>query len=198
MPQYGFDAARANRLLDEAGFRRGAGNMRFKASIELTPSSEFSRVSEYMKQALSRVGIDIEIRTSDLGTLLRRLYTDYDFNVSQNFLYMLPDPSAGVQRLYYGPNIRPGVVFSNASGWSTPALDKLWEEALVVDRGDLDEFLRLRPAAAPLLAKGYRVLRAQMSASFRINSRFNGGTSCRAVRPRPRGTSASQPPRSKP
>ncbi len=131
VPQYGFDAARANRLLDEAGFRRGGGNMRFKASIELTPSSEFSRVSEYMKQALSRVGIDIEIRTSDLGTLLRRLYTDYDFNVSQNFLYMLPDPSAGVQRLYYGPNIRPGVVFSNASGWSTPALDKLWEEALV-------------------------------------------------------------------
>lgn len=131
VPQYPFDIARANALLDEAGLKRGAGNVRFKLTHELIPSPEFSRTAEYIKQSLGRVGIEVEIRASDLGTLLRRVYTDYDFALDQNFLYMLPDPSAGVQRLYYGPNIRQGVAFANASGFSDPRLDKVWEDALV-------------------------------------------------------------------
>ena len=129
--QYPFDMATANRLLDEAGFARGAGGMRFKLTHELIPSPEFSRVAEYMKQSLSRVGIELEVRASDLGTFLRRVYTEYDFGITQTFLFMLPDPSAGVQRLYYGPNVRPGVAFANASGYANPALDKLWEAALI-------------------------------------------------------------------
>ena len=131
VPQYPYDVTAANRLLDEAGLQRSAGNMRFKLTHELIPSPEFSRVAEYLKQSLSRVGIELEVRASDLGTFLRRVYTEYDFGISQNFLFMLPDPSAGVQRLYYGPNIRPGVAFANASGYSNPVLDKLWEAALV-------------------------------------------------------------------
>ena len=131
VPQYNFDVAAANKLLDDAGLKRGAGNMRFKLTHELIPSSEFSRVAEYLKQSLSRVGIEVEIRASDLGTFLRRVYTEYDFGFTQNFLFMLPDPSAGVQRLYYGPNIRPGVAFANASGYANPALDKLWDAALI-------------------------------------------------------------------
>ena len=131
VPQYPYDVARANKLLDEAGHPRKGGAMRFKITQELIPSPEFSRVAEYMKQSLGRVGIDLEIRSADLGTLIRRVYNEYDFNVDQNFLFLLPDPSAGVQRLYYGPNIRKGVAFANASGWSDPKLDKIWEDALV-------------------------------------------------------------------
>lgn len=131
VPQYPFDVARANAILDEAGHRRGAGNMRFKLTTEYGPGAEIARTAEFMKQALTRVGIDLELRSSDLGTFIRRVYTDYDFNISQNWLYTLPDPSAGVQRLYYGPNIRQGVAFANASGFGTPALDALWEQAQV-------------------------------------------------------------------
>jgi peptide/nickel transport system substrate-binding protein len=132
VPQYAYDVAKANKLLDDAGYKRGANNMRFKLTTEYpTIQAEIARTAEYMKQALGRIGIDLELRASDLATAIRRYYTDYDFNVTQNWLYSLPDPSAGVQRLYYGPNIRKGVAFANASGYSRPDLDKLWDEALV-------------------------------------------------------------------
>lgn len=132
VPQYAYDVAKANKLLDDAGYKRGANNMQFKLTSEFpTIQAEIARTAEYMKQALSRIGIDLELRASDLATAIRRWYTDYDFNITQNWLYSLPDPSAGVQRLYYGPNIRKGVAFANASGYSTPSFDKLWDEALV-------------------------------------------------------------------
>ncbi|MBC7433864.1 MAG: ABC transporter substrate-binding protein, partial [Rubritepida sp.] len=40
MPQYGFDAALANRLLDEAGHRRGAGGVRFNLRHSPAPWGE--------------------------------------------------------------------------------------------------------------------------------------------------------------
>lgn len=126
---YEQDLPRANELLDEAGFPRQGNKPRFKLSVELTPSPEWSRLAEYFKQALGRVGIDVEIRSSDSPTFLRRVYSDYDFNLTLGFLFMLSDPSAGVQRLYYGPNIRKGVPFANASGYANPELDKIWEQA---------------------------------------------------------------------
>ena len=35
----------------------------------------------------------------------------------------------GVQRIYWSKNIRPGVSFSNASGYANPDADQLWEMA---------------------------------------------------------------------
>ncbi len=133
VPQYPFDVAKANQILDDAGYRRGANNMRFKVTTEYAPTTgpEIARSAEYLKQAWARIGIDLELRSSDLATLIRRIYTDYDFNVTQNWLYALPDPTVGVQRLYYGPNIRQGVAFANASGYANADLDKLWEQAAV-------------------------------------------------------------------
>ena len=129
VPMYGQDQKKANDLLDQAGFPRKGSAPRFKLTTELTPSPEFSRMAEYLKQSLARIGIEVEIRSSDSPTFLRRVYTDYDFNLSINFLFMFADPSAGVQRLYHGPNIRKGVTFANASGYSNPDLDKVWEQA---------------------------------------------------------------------
>lgn len=129
VPLYGQDLKKANALLDEAGFPRKGSAPRFKLTTELAPSPEFSRMAEYLKQSLARIGIEVEIRSSDNPTFLRRVYTDYDFNLAINFIFMFADPSAGVQRLYYAPNIRKGVAFANASGYSNPELDKVWERA---------------------------------------------------------------------
>lgn len=129
--QYEFSIAKANALLDEAGYSRKGSAMRFKVSTELAPVvPEFVRFTEYLKQALARVGIDLVIRSADLATFFKWTYTDYNFNIAQNFLFMFADPSVGAQRLYYGPNIRPGVVFANAAGYQNPAMDKLWEANL--------------------------------------------------------------------
>jgi peptide/nickel transport system substrate-binding protein len=131
VPQYPYDVAKANKILDDAGYKRGANNMRFKLTQDYPPGPETGRTAEYIKQALGRVGIEVELRGTDLANFIRKVYTDYDFNVSQNFLYLLPDPSVGVQRLYIASNIKKGTPFSNASGYDNPELNKVWDAARI-------------------------------------------------------------------
>ncbi len=120
----------ANQLLDEAGFPRGEDGVRFSFVHDLTPyGEEWRRFGEYVKQALTEIGIDIELRYEDVPTWLKRLYTDYDYAMSSNWLFGLPDPVLGVHRQYHSEQIRPGTVFVNGTQWSTPETDALMDAA---------------------------------------------------------------------
>ena len=126
--KYPFDPKKAEGLLDEAGFKRGAGGKRFKLIHDFLPyGNDYQRTAEYLKQALGKVGIEVEIRSQDVAAFIKRIYTDNDFDFSTNFFYALPDPTIGVQRIYWSKNIKKGVPFSNSSGYSNPETDKLIE-----------------------------------------------------------------------
>lgn len=128
--QYSFDPKKAETLLDEAGVKRGPDGTRFKIFLDYVPYGEdHLRLAEYIKQALGRVGIAVTIRSQDVAAWLKRLFTDYDFDLTTDFYYTLPDPTLGVQRIYWSKNIRKGVPFSNASGYSNPRIDELFEKA---------------------------------------------------------------------
>lgn len=131
-PQYPFDLKKAEQLLDDAGFKRGADGKRFRLVHDFLPyGADYQRTAEYVKQALGKVGIDVEIRSQDTAAFLKRVYTDGDFDLTSNFFYALPDPTIGVQRIYWTKNIRKGVPFSNASGYSNPEMDQVIESAQV-------------------------------------------------------------------
>jgi peptide/nickel transport system substrate-binding protein len=90
----------ANRLLDEAGFRRGPNGIRFEIVHDLTPyGEEWQRFGEYVQQTLAQLGIKVTLRYEDVPTWLRRLYTDYDFQLTSNWIQGLADPVLGVHRL---------------------------------------------------------------------------------------------------
>lgn len=127
---YDFDPKKAEELLDQAGHPRGADGMRFKLMHDPLPfGPDYMRTAEVMKQNLKAVGIDLEIRSQDTPTWLRRIYTDYDFDMTSNTLSALPDPTLGVQRVYWSKNIVKGVPFSNSSGYANPEMDKILEDA---------------------------------------------------------------------
>ncbi len=130
--QYAYDPEQANKLLDEAGFPRKDNGSRFGLSIDFSPYADtVPRTAEYIKQALRRVGIDLTLRSQDIPTMLRRVFTEYDYGMHMNFYYALPDPVLGVQRLYWGKNIKKGVPFANAHGYNNPEMDALLEAAQV-------------------------------------------------------------------
>ena len=147
----------ANKLLDEAGFKRGAGGVRFEIVHDQTPyGEEWQRYGEYVQQVLAEIGIKATLRYEDVPTWLKRLYTDYDFQLSSNWIQGLADPVIGVHRLYHSKQIRQGTVFVNESGWSSPRTDQLMDQATV----ELDpkkraalyqEFQKLVVEAAPLV-----------------------------------------------
>jgi peptide/nickel transport system substrate-binding protein len=147
----------ANKLLDEAGLRRGPGGIRFEIVHDLTPyGEEWQRYGEYVQQVLAEVGIKVTLRYEDVAKWLKRLYTDYDFQLSSNWIQGLADPVIGVHRLYHSKSIRQGTVFVNETGWSSPRTDQLMDQATV----ELDpkkraalyhEFQKLVVEAAPLV-----------------------------------------------
>ncbi len=123
---------RANKLLDEAGFPKKADGFRFEIVHDITPyGEEWQRFGEAVQQALAQVGIKATLRYEDVAKWLKRVYTDYDYFISSNFLYNLADPVLGVHRGFHSDRIKPGTVFVNGSRWSTPETDALMDKATV-------------------------------------------------------------------
>ncbi|WP_161539912.1 ABC transporter substrate-binding protein [Glaciimonas sp. PCH181] len=127
--QYPYDPKKAEQLLDAAGLKRGADGIRLKVTLDYGASSlEEERACQFIKQYLGKVGIQIELRSSDAATYLRRIFTDVDYDLMVSSLHMLPDPTLGVQRLYWTKNIVKAP-WTNGSGYSNPTLDRIMEAA---------------------------------------------------------------------
>ncbi|MBI4255479.1 MAG: ABC transporter substrate-binding protein [Candidatus Rokubacteria bacterium] len=127
---YPYDPARAERLLDEAGYRRGAGGVRFELTQDFLPYGEnWVRLAEYLKQQLGKVGIRVTTRASDLSGWLRRIYTDWDFQLTSTFSNNYADPAIGVERTYISGNIKKGVPFTNSMNYVNPEVDALFAQA---------------------------------------------------------------------
>lgn len=131
-PVYDYDPAEAEALLDAAGFPPGADGVRFKLVHDPLPYGDSpKRTGEYIQQALKAVGIDVELRSQDFATYIKRVYTDRDFDFTNNLMGNTFDPTLGVQRLYWSKNFKKGVPFSNGSGWNNPEADAALEAAAV-------------------------------------------------------------------
>lgn len=128
LPNYAFDPALAERLLDEAGYPRGADSVRFKLNIDHQPFNDtFANTSEYIRQNLKRVGIDVTVRNQDLPTFLRRVYGQYDFDLDGGTFSGYADPQMGVLRQYWSKTIQAGIPWVNASNYRSADMDRLIE-----------------------------------------------------------------------
>ena len=129
--RYPFDLKRAQALLDEAGLKPGTDGKRLKVTLDFDGGGgpTAARPAEFIKQALAKVGVDVELRAGDTATYLRRIFTDQDYDLMISSLHRLPDPTLGVQRLYWTKNIVKGAPWTNGSGYSNPELDRVMEAA---------------------------------------------------------------------
>ena len=132
VPLYPFDTAKAEALLDQAGFPRKADGTRFTITHEASPYDErFKRFGEYFKQAMAKIGVVVDLKSSDVGAYLRRVWTENAYQTTSYGIFNTTDPSIGVQRLYWSKNIKKGVPYSNGSGYSDPEMDRILEAAQV-------------------------------------------------------------------
>jgi peptide/nickel transport system substrate-binding protein len=127
--RYTHDVARANRLLDEAGYPKNDKGIRFKTSLMWDRTVPlFTKTAEILREQLKAVGIDLDIRPSDRPTMLDLVFTKRDFDLWVHGLSTGGDPAIGIQRLYLSGNIRPAP-FTNASGYRNPTVDDLFAKA---------------------------------------------------------------------
>jgi peptide/nickel transport system substrate-binding protein len=127
-----FDLKQANALLDQAGLPRGAGNMRCKLMLDLPMINDvYQREAEFLRQSLRQVGIDVEIRLSDVPSYIRRVFADYDFDLTLFPGSATNDPTIGLQRFYWSKAAAKGAPFVNAWNYSDPEMDSVLEAAAV-------------------------------------------------------------------
>ncbi len=120
-----FAPAKAENLLDVAGYPRGDNGMRF--SLRLLPAPWFEQTrqfGDYLRQALRAIGIDAVIVTNDSAAHTRRVYTDHDFDLAIGSPVYRNDPAISTTVLLEG-GIPKGEPFTNQYGYDNPVMDDL-------------------------------------------------------------------------
>ena len=128
---YKFDLEKAKKLLDEAGLKPGADGVRATLTIDYLPGNDEQQrnIAEYMRSALKRVGLNIEVRSApDFPTWAQRV-SNYDFDLTMDSVYNWADPVIGVDRTYLTSNIRKGIIWSNTQQYSNPKVDEILAKA---------------------------------------------------------------------
>ena len=156
VPTYDFDVAKANALLDEAGYPRGADGNRFKLKLLPAPYfGETKQFGDYLRQALAEVGIDAELVNNDSAAHQKAVYTDHDFDLAVAPPVFRGDPAVSTTILVRSGQ-PDGVPFSNQGGYVNPELDALIDKAnATIDTAERTElfrqFQRLVDADLPLI-----------------------------------------------
>ncbi len=130
---YDLDIDKANALLDESGYPMN-GASRFSLTIDFGWPGVKPQV-EYVKAALKKVGIDVQVRASaDFPTWAKRM-GEMDFDLSWDTVFNWGDPVIGVHRTYVSDNVGKGV-WSNTQGYSNARVDELLAMAAVEKDGE--------------------------------------------------------------
>lgn len=128
--KYDLNLAKAAKLLDEAGLKPGANSVRLSLDVDAIPgNADLKTIQEYLKPALAKVGIEVNLRLSpDFPTWARRV-AGGQFEMTVDSVWNWGDPVIGVHRTWLSSNIKPGVIWSNTQGYSNPKVDQLLGDA---------------------------------------------------------------------
>jgi peptide/nickel transport system substrate-binding protein len=150
VPTYDYDPEKARELIEASGY--DGEPIEFLA---LPYGETWTRWAEAIRQNLADVGVDLQIVTTDVPGWTQRT-SEWNFDLTFNFLYQLGDPAIGVARSYISSNIIKGSPFANVGGYSNEEADRLFAEAAIVSSDEERQELYSRMQA--LLAEDLPVL----------------------------------------
>ena len=126
---YAFDKRRSEALLDEAGYRRGAGGVRF--SLRLVPiqnGEDVPLLATFIQQSLAAVGIRVEIVNLDIAGALSTVYRDWNFDLATGWHQYRGDPAVSTS-VWYRSGSPKGAPWTNQWGWKSERIDELTDRA---------------------------------------------------------------------
>jgi len=124
---YPFDPAKARQMLDDAGYPVGPDGSRFAIRLLFeTGRPEWLQAGQALQRYWQGVGIRVVLEGAERPVILKRVYSDYDFDATLQTYTTLGDPALGIARTYVTDSILKGTTFNNASGYSNPEIDQLF------------------------------------------------------------------------
>jgi peptide/nickel transport system substrate-binding protein len=126
VPLFAYDPAKAQALLDEAGFKAPE---RMSLRLAYDPAnSAVSRAAEIVAQQLRVVGINARPTPMERSLMLEKVFKQYEFDIYIHNYTTYGDPAIGVTRAYDCRNIRPAP-FVNVARYCNPRVDELFDAA---------------------------------------------------------------------
>ena len=123
---YPFDRARAERLLDEAGYRRPSRNaQRFAQPIKLLPApwGEYTQnFAVFIQQSLREIGIRVEIEARDAPGFLTGVYRNHEFDMTTGWHQYRNDPAVSTT-VWFRTGSPVGAPWTNQYAYDSPAMD---------------------------------------------------------------------------
>ena len=126
---YQFDKKKSEALLDEAGYKRGAGGVRF--TLRLVPiqnGEDVPLLATFMQQSLGDVGIRLDVVNLDIAGALAAVYRDWNFDLATGWHQYRGDPAVSTS-VWYRSGSPKGAPWTNQWGWQSEALDSLTDRA---------------------------------------------------------------------
>jgi peptide/nickel transport system substrate-binding protein len=124
---YPYDPKRAAQLLDEAGVKAGPDGTRFSMSLSFDSGRpEYTSLAQALQRYWQDVGIKVVLDGAERPVVLKRVYSDYDFDTTLQNYTTSGDPVLGIARLYVTSSIKQGTTFNNAARYSNPEIDDLF------------------------------------------------------------------------
>lgn len=127
--RYPHDPKKAEQLLDQAGFKRGADGKRFSVRLTYGRTAEagaLQSAAELIREQLRSVGIELVLEPKDNAAWMESAHLKWDFDLSMGSYQTGPDPAIAVSRLYITKNIQK-LMGRNLMGYTNPKVDELFD-----------------------------------------------------------------------
>lgn len=129
-PYRDFNVEKAKKLLAEAGYPGGKGLPKIK--YDTTASTVSRQMSEFFKQQMAQIGIEVEINTNTWPELTKKVKTRQAQMFGMAWVGDYPDAENFLQ-LIYGPNSAPG---PNGSNYNNSKFNQMFEQASKMQPGE--------------------------------------------------------------
>lgn len=139
LPMPRLDRAKAEQLLDAAGWKREGPGPRVARGVAGVPAGTrlaidflhfptFAKYGELIRQQLGGVGIEVSLKPFEPAVFAPAVFKDRNFDTNVISYCNGPDPEIGVRRMSHSSQIGPAP-FTNAAAYRNPRVDALFDQA---------------------------------------------------------------------
>ncbi len=122
-PKVTYDVDKANKLLDEAGYPKGANGMRFSLRYSAFRTSIFgsTEIPQVLKEQWKKIGIDLQVTEYDFAIKAEMIRKNRNFDLVSDAGIQGPDPDSFVQFIGSAGS-------SNTALYKNPIVDKAFTD----------------------------------------------------------------------
>lgn len=130
-PPYTYNTTKAEQLLDQAGYPRGNGGIRFTLKLRCSTDDLGRKKADVTASMLAKVGIACDVQLTDYTTMKTLVFIQEDYDISYVVGFTTgPDPYITARFFTKSGLHYPPLVFTNNAKYNNSRVDELYDLAV--------------------------------------------------------------------